>query len=386
MSTIESLFQPIQIGKLLIPNRFVMSPMTRSFSPNGIPSETVAGYYRRRAEGQVGLIITEGIGIDHPAAIGDSGLGDADQPVLHGEKALDAWRSIVASVHAAGGIIAPQLWHQGPLRINGTGLVPSALSCRPSPIGGPEGRATAYPPEIVQKLREPTAPMSESDIADTIAAYARSAANAKSVGFDAIAIHGAHSYLIDAFLWQDSNQRSDQWGGELSNRMRYGIEVLKAIRSAIGSEMPIIFRFSQWKQSDFDAQIAKTPKELEQILGGFADAGVDVFDASTRRYQLPAFPDVDKHLTLAGWAKKLSGKPSMAVGGIGLQSDIYESFGAGGSAVSDNINDVAKRIEAEEFDFACLGRALISESQWPEKLLRGKACKPFSMEDLGALN
>lgn len=381
----ESLYQPAKIGSLTIPNRFVMSPMTRGFSPDGIPGDDVAGYYRRRAEGQVGLIITEGVGVDHPAAIGNSGLGDSNQPVLHGEAAINGWRNVVAEVHAAGGLIAPQLWHQGPLRINGTGLHPDALSCRPSPSGGKANSASPFPPEVMEKLLAPTEAMSEADIADTIAAFARSAANAKAVGFDAIAIHGAHGYLIDAFIWQGSNQRTDQWGGSLDNRLRFGVEVLKAIRAAIGAELPIIYRFSQWKQSDFSAKIAETPAELEKILGAFADAGVDCFDASARRYQLPAFEADDPTLSLAGWAQKLTGKPCMAVGGIGLQTDIYESFGAGGSAVSDNIQDVAKRIEQGEFDFACMGRAMISESAWPKKFRNGEQINPFNMEDLGRL-
>lgn len=385
MASLDILTQPQKIGTLTVPNRFVMSPMTRSFAPGGVPSLEAAPYYAARAEGNVGLVITEGVGIDHEAAIGDSGLGDSNQPVLHGEAALNRWREVVAAVHKAGGVIAPQLWHQGPLRINGTGLHPDALSCRPSPAGGPADRVTVYPPEVLAKLHSPTAAMSESAIADTIAAYARSAANAKAVGFDAIAIHGAHGYLIDAFLWEGSNQRRDQWGGTLANRIRYGEAVVSAIRAAVGADMPIIFRFSQWKQADFEAQIAPDPATLEHILGSFAAAGVDAFDASCRRYEVPAFARIDARMSLAGWAKKLTGKPAMAVGGIGLQADIYESMGAGGSAYNANINDVAQRIEQGEFDFAVLGRALLSEPHWPAKVLAGQPCKPFSMADLAHL-
>lgn len=385
MSSLEVLNQAGTIGKLRIPNRFVMSPMTRCFSPQGIPGKESAAYYRRRAEGQVGLIITEGVGIDHPSSIGDSGLGDLNQPILHGDKALAGWKYIINEVHAAGGLIAPQLWHQGPLRINGTGLHPEALSCRPSSVGGLENKPNSYPVDVINKLLAPTKAMSESDIADTIAAYVRSAINAKDLGFDAIAIHGAHGYLIDAFLWEGSNQRTDKWGGSLKNRMQYGIEVLKAIRSEIGETLPIIFRFSQWKQSDFSAQIAKNPNELEEILCAFSEAGVDAFDASARHYEEPVFKKSDPLLSLAGWAKKLTNKPTMAVGGIGLKADIHESMSAGGSEASNNIIDVAQRIEREEFDFACIGRALISEPEWPIKTLRGETCKAFSLADLSQL-
>lgn len=384
MSKLSSIFQPFSLGELDIPNRIVMAPMTRGFSPNGVPSDGVADYYRRRAEHNVGLIVTEGVGIDHPAAIGDSGLGDSNQPVLHGEGALNAWRNIVEEVHAVGGLIAPQLWHQGPLRVNGTGLYPEAISCRPSGIWGPTNGSTPFGAGLMEQVSAPTRPMSEEDIADTISAFERSAANAKHIGFDAIAIHGAHSYLIDAFIWEGTNKRSDRWGGSLQNRLRYGVEVIKAIR-AVSGNLPIIYRFSQWKQSDFDAKIAASPAELEEILGTFADAGIDMFDASTRRYETPAFPDFDTSLSLAGWAKKLSGKPSIAVGGIGLNKDIYTSFATGDSATSDNINDVNERISKGEFDFACLGRALIADPEWVTKVGRNVPCQSFSMEQLGSL-
>ena len=381
---LENIFQSIQIGPLNIPNRVVMAPMTRCFSPDGVPSEPVLEYYRRRAAANVGLIVTEGVGVDHPASIGDSGLGDANQPVLHGEAALAEWRKIVDSVHAEGGLIAPQLWHQGPLRLNGTGLHPEALSCRPSGIWGSTDTPTPFSQEVIDKNLPVTEAMSESDIADTIAAYANSAANAKNVGFDGIAIHGAHSYLLDSFIWEVTNQRGDRWGGSLDNRLRYGVEVIKAIRSNVG-DMPIILRFSQWKQTDYQAQIAQTPDELGKILGAFADAGVDVFDASTRKYDAVAFPEVDANLSLAGWAKKLTGKPAMAVGGIGLKKELYESFGAGGSETSDNIRDVDARIGAGEFDFACVGRALIADPEWVTKTRNGQSCAPYDMEKMAEL-
>lgn len=384
-TSLATLFQPFNLKGLRLRNRVVMAPMTRGFAPGGIPRANITDYYRRRAEGEVGLIVTEGVGVDHPASIGDSGLGDDHQPVLHGEAALNGWRDVVKAVHAAGGLIAPQLWHQGPLRLQGTGLHPNVLSSRPSGLYGPADGVTSISPEVMQRAQVPTEPMSESEIADTIAAFGRSAANAKAVGFDAIAVHGAHGYLLDAFLWEGTNRRTDTWGGSLAHRVRYGVEVFKAIRAAVGADMPIIMRFSQWKQLDFKARIAENPDELGQILGALADAGVDMFDASTRRYHEPGFPTFDPALSLAGWAKKLSGKPAMAVGSIGLAKELYESFGAGSSAASDNVRDVARRIDAGEFDLAGVGRALIADPTWAQKLRTGKPVAPFSMALMGEL-
>lgn len=381
-TTLDTLFQPFQLGPLRLRNRFVMAPMTRGFSPGGVPREDVADYYRRRAEGEVGLVVTEGVGVDHPASIGDSGLGDDHQPLLHGEDALRSWRRVTDAVHAAGGLIAPQLWHQGPLRLNGSGRNPDVLSSRPSGLYGPADGVTSIAREVVDRACVPTPPMSESDIADTIAAFGRSAANAKAAGFDAIAVHGAHGYLLDAFLWTGTNQRTDRWGGELAQRLRYGVEVYKEIRRAVGPDMPVIARFSQWKQVDFKARVARTPEELGQILGAFADAGVDMFDASTRRYQEAAFPETGCDLGLAAWARKLTGKPSIAVGSIGLEKELYESFGTGSSQPSGNVSDVARRIEAGEFDLAGVGRALIADPAFVRKLRTGERLNAFSMAQL----
>ena len=115
--SLDALFSPFTIKGLTLPNRIVMAPMTRSFSPNGIPTSDVAAYYRRRAEGGVGLIVTEGTVVERPAA-----RNDANVPVFHGE-ALPEWKSVVEEVHAAGGLIAPQIWHVGSAR--GRGAAPA---------------------------------------------------------------------------------------------------------------------------------------------------------------------------------------------------------------------------------------------------------------------
>ena len=147
-------------------------------------------------------------------------------------------------------------------------------------------------PAYLAAVAEPTAAMTESEISEVIAAYARSAANARTVGFDGVAIHGAHGYLIDSFLWQGTNLRTDRYGGSPANRVRLGAEIVRAIRSAVGPEFPIVLRYSQWKLQDYEAEAAQQhPQELEQLLGPLAAAGVDLFEASTRIFWKPAFAD-----------------------------------------------------------------------------------------------
>src|ERR1700728_1148483 len=133
-TTDDPLLTPFELRGLKLRNRIVMSPMTRGFSPGGVPGRNVADYYPRRAERKVGLIITEGIGVDHPAALGAGSMNEDNIPVLHGDAALQGWKSVVGSVHAAGGLIFPQLWHMGAIRQANSGPFPGAPSCRPSGI------------------------------------------------------------------------------------------------------------------------------------------------------------------------------------------------------------------------------------------------------------
>lgn len=372
----DPLFDPLEIGGLRLKNRIVMAPMTRGYSPDGVPASFMADYYGRRADNGVGLIVTEGIGVDHPAAIGDAGTGDDNIPDLHGDRALAAWQGIVDRVHAAGGMIMPQLWHQGVLRQDGSGRHPDAPSVRPSGIWGPDNPSTFFAEAYLRKMSPPTRPMSEEEIADVIAGYARSAATAIRLGFDGIAIHGAHGYLIDSFFWNVTNRRTDRWGGDIRARATFGAEVVKAIRAATGGAT-VMFRFSQWKLHDYDARLVETPGELAALLEPLADAGVDIFDASTRKFASPAFDG--SPLTLAGWARALTGKAAMAVGGIGLARDLQSSMRDGAEA-EDNLDDARSRLRSGEFDLIAVGRALLGDPAWVAKAKAGVPFEPYGAE------
>lgn len=378
----EILYTPFKSGPLHLRNRFVMAPMSRNFSPNGAPSEGVADYYRRRAEADVGLIVTEGVGVDHPAALGRESTGSCASPVLHGEQALAGWREVVESVHGAGGLIVPQLWHQGVIRVPGTGYHPQAPSARPSGIWGPMEKAMV-PPDYLDLVRAPTTPLSDSEIGDIIAAFGRSAANARSVGFDGVMLHGAHGYLIDSFLWRHTNLRTDRWGGIAATRSRFAAEVVRAVRAATAPDFSIIFRFSQWKLQDYEARNAETPAELEAMLAPIADAGVDIFDASTRIFSAPAFADSD--MGLAGWTKRLTGKPTIAVGGVGLSRDLQSSF-VQPTVMTDNLALVAARMARGEFDLIAAGRALLMDAQWVSKMRDGRDPNPFRLDAFATLD
>ncbi|HUE10187.1 MAG TPA: NADH:flavin oxidoreductase [Steroidobacteraceae bacterium] len=378
----DPLLTPFQLRGLKLRNRIVMSPMTRCFSPGGVPGQNVADYYARRAERKVGLIITEGVGVDHPAALGAGSMDEQNVPVLHGETALAGWRRVVDAVHAASGLIFPQLWHMGPIRQANTGPAPEAPSCRPSGLWGPSNGLAAMPPAYVTKMLGPTRPMSDREIADVLDAFGRSAANAKAIGFDGIAIHGAHGYLIDSFFWHETNHRTDRWGGDLAMRAGFGAEVVRSVRRAVGPDLPVLLRYSQWKLQDYNGYLARSPAELESMLRPLTDAGVDIFDASTRRFQEPAFADAP--LTLAGWTKKLSGKPCMAVGGIGLQKDLPGTF-ENGSESLDNLPEVRSRMTSGEFDLIAVGRSILGDPDWVTKVERREPFRRFNLQSFATL-
>ena len=343
-----------------------MAPMTRSKSPGGIPTDEVAAYYRRRAEGGVGLIITEGTVIDHR---GSSGYPDV--PRMFGEPALAGWKRVVEEVHAAGGVIIPQIWHVGSVRVRGLEPDPKVPGFGPSAVPHPSrGEGGELP-----------IAMTEEDIAEVVAAYASAAGNARSLGFDGVEIHGAHGYLIDQFFWQRTNRRADGYGGDFERRGRFAREVVAAVRRAVGPDFPISFRYSQWKMGDYDAKLAGNPQELERFLGPLVEAGVDVFHASTRRYFEPEFEG--SGLNLAGWTERLTGKPAITVGSIGLDSDFLGAF-RGRSAAVAGIDDLLERLGRGEFSLVALGRALLADAEWPRKVLEGRwdEIVPFTPECL----
>ena len=180
---------------------------------------------------------------------------------------------------------------------------------RPSGLWGTPGMTT-YSERSVARWSPEIEPMTEAEIGETIEAYARSAELAMEAGFDGVTLHGGHGYLLDAFVWADTNRRTDSWGGDLAARVRYPAAVVAAVREAIGPDSPLFYRFSQHTQQDYKARKAETPEELGVYLGALAEAGVDLFDASTRRFGDPAFPELegdDGEVTLAGWARRLTG-------------------------------------------------------------------------------
>jgi 2,4-dienoyl-CoA reductase-like NADH-dependent reductase (Old Yellow Enzyme family) len=365
---VQALFKPFQMGSLTLPTRIVMAPMTRSFSPGGVPNSKVIEYYRRRASAGVGLIITEGTTVGHKASNGYPNV-----PQFFGEAALEGWRKVVEAVHQEGGKIVPQLWHVGAVRRLGT---------------EPDGTVPAYGP--TEKLKDGNVVvhgMSKQDIDEVIAAFAQAAKDAKAIGMDGVEIHGAHGYLVDQFFWEGTNQRTDEYGGDLAHRSRFAIELIRAVRAAVGPDYPIIFRYSQWKQQDYSARLVQTVEELDAFLKPLSDAGVDIFHCSTRRFWEPEFEGSD--LNLAGWTRRLTGKPTITVGSVGLDGEFLQ-FMVNTDKVAQpaSLENLLKRLGDEEFDLVAVGRALLVDPDWALKVKESREhdILPFSREALTRLD
>jgi 2,4-dienoyl-CoA reductase-like NADH-dependent reductase (Old Yellow Enzyme family) len=211
--------------------------------------------------------------------------------------------------------------------------------------------------------------MTQRDIDDVIRAFGEAAQSVQRLGFDGLEIHGAHGYLLDQFFWDGTNQRTDGYGGDLAARTRFAVEVIREVRSKVSPEFPICLRFSQWKLQDYNAKLAQSPAELERFLAPLAAAGVDLFHCSQRRFWEPEFEG--SSLNLAGWTKKLTGKPTITVGSITLNEEFTHTFRSAETAAVTGIDELLDRLDREEFDLVAIGRSLIVNPSWATMVQRG---------------
>ncbi|WP_457968322.1 alkene reductase [Pseudomonas sp. R4-84] len=227
----RSLFEPTSLGSITLKNRIVMPPLTRQRSgqPGDIPTALMARYYQQRAS--AGLIISEGTQIE------PRGKGYAWTPGIYSQAQIDGWRTVTDAVHAKGGVIFAQLWHVG--RVSHNALQPdNAAPIAPSPIQAQKAKAFIETGPGTGTLVEPSMPreLSVAEIKTLVELYAQAARNALSAGFDGIEIHSANGYLVNQFISTHANQRTDEYGGSLHNRLRFLREVVQAVSAVVGPE------------------------------------------------------------------------------------------------------------------------------------------------------
>jgi 2,4-dienoyl-CoA reductase-like NADH-dependent reductase (Old Yellow Enzyme family) len=359
-------FRPWEHGALSLRNRIVMAPMTRRMAAeDGIPTGEMTAYYRRRAAHDVGLVISEGTAVD-----GEHAYDTLTVPRFETGAQLAGWRKVVEAVQAEGGAFAPQLWHTGPRAAR--------------PIGPVAGTAPARGGGDVPE--RPIRAMEKEDFARVVEIFRRAAKAAKGIGADALEIHGAHGYLLDSFLNPLTNTRTDAYGGSVENRMRFPLEILRAVREEVGAGYPILYRFSQWPVADPRETKFRTPGDLETWVRALREAGADILHVSTLDLLSPAFPGQGPD-GLAAWTRRLSGLPVIAAGGVSVRLPMNEAYGKADSGVEDPGPALAL-VERGEIDLLAVGRALIANPDWVPLVRAGRwrELRPFHKDQLTTLD
>jgi N-ethylmaleimide reductase len=275
MDAMKTLFDPVSAGRLELPNRIVMAPLTRNRSPGAVPGPLAAVYYAQRAT--AGLLITEATAISH------QGQGYADVPGLYAPEQLAAWRRVTDAVHAAGGRIVVQLWHVG--RVSHTSLqpgggapvAPSAIAAKTKTVLITDGVAGFVETSVPRAL-------ALDEIPGIVDEYRRAAHDAVHVGgFDGVEIHGANGYLLDQFLKTGANRRTDAYGGSIENRARLMIEVTRAVIEGVGDAGRVGIRLSPVTPSNdiHDADPQPLFDHLLRALGPLGLAYVHVIEGAT---------------------------------------------------------------------------------------------------------
>jgi len=286
----DNLFTPLQLGAITLSNRMVMAPMTRNRAPDTIPNALMTSYYSQRAT--AGLIVTEG------SQISPQGVGYPATPGIHSAEQVAGWRTITDAVHAKGGHIFLQLWHVG--RISHPSLQPSnALPVSASDIrpNGETFTGQGMQPFVAPRALEP------EEISAIVRQYAAGAANAKAAGFDGVEIHAANGYLIDQFLRDGSNRRSDSYGGSIDNRSRFMLEVTEAVCAAwnperVGIRLAPLNPFNDMHDSDPQATFTHAVRALNRF--GLAYLHITEMGSDAPGAAGPAFDLTELHKAWQG--------------------------------------------------------------------------------------
>ena len=329
---IEILFRPFLHRKLPLRGRIVMSSPPDT-TPN-TPEQTIS-YYQQRALHNIALIITKPLAITSPAAgLSEQELGFGNGHFLRFQKQL------CRATHAMDCKIAAQLYHAGMARNpQNTAFSPSGIN----PVTG----------------KKEGAALSKQDIAEIAAAFGQAAAQAKVLGFDAIEIQGSGGFLIEQFLWPDTNHRHDEYGGSLLARARFAAQIIQRVRKAVGRNYPIIFKFSQWKTGADTPALTQNAHELAELLHMFCDAGVDIFHCAATHFARPALPG--SALTLAAWVRLLTGKPTICTGSIGSLAPQSHLF-----------NGLILMLHTHAVDLIALNHTLHHSPNWATALRSGQ--------------
>ena len=358
-SALDILFTPQRIGSLTLRNRFVMPAMQRAFMEDGAPTPRMVEYLRRCAAGGVGLVICESTSPDHPSAYWVPVIGRIET------RTLPAWQRVIEAVKAEGAAVFIQLWHPGAMRKvaedHPLAKVPALSPSGLIQAGRPHGRAFTH--EELQELKD---------------SYVRAAVAVREIGASGVEVHATHGYLLDQFLWAETNVREDEYGGAtLAGRARYPAEIVAAIRAATGPDFPLSFRFSQFKEVDYGATIAGSPGELREMVVLLRRAGVDHFNVSSRRYFKPEWP-ASEHpdWSIAEWTRSFTDAPVMTCGSVGLDvemfANLFDDKEPTQLSIERDLLSLAERVRRGTLDLIGVGRMHIANPDFVNKVREGR--------------
>jgi 2,4-dienoyl-CoA reductase-like NADH-dependent reductase (Old Yellow Enzyme family) len=358
-TALDALFEPLTVRNLTLRNRFVMPGMQRGFISDGAPTARMVEYLRRCAAGGAGLIISESTSPDHPSAYWQPVMGRLEARTLPG------WQRVVDAVRREGAGFLMQLWHPGAIRKVAPGHPLAAYpALSPSGLvqaGRPNGRA--FRPAELAELRD---------------AYVRAALDAQRLGADGVEIHAAHGYLLDQFLWTETNCRADDYGGDtLAERARYPAEIVAAIRAAAGARFLISFRFSQFKEVDYGATVAGNPGELRDMVTLLRAAGVDLFNVSSRKFRKAEWPrSTHPDYSIAEWVRSFTDAAVMTCGSVGLDvemfANLFDDQEPAELCVERDLEFLAGRVARGTLDLVGVGRMHIANHDFVAKVRTGK--------------
>lgn len=350
MTHTENLFENVTLGNTKLNNRVGVAPMTRtSATEEGLVTNQMISYYTSFAQGGFGLIITEGTYIDDQYS-----QTYFKQPgITNGEQARE-WKKIVSSVHQAGAKIFMQIQHSGPLSqgnrfVEGT-IAPSVVQPKGEQLEFYGGKGPFSIPKESTK----------EEITAVINGFVNAAKLAQSVGFDGVEIHGANGYLLDAFLTDYTNHRTDEYGGTTENRVRLLVEVSKAVRESVGSDFTVGIRISQGKVNDYTHKWAGKEQDAATIFGQLGEAGLDYIHVTEHKAWEPAFNTSD--LSLAAFAKKYGKIPVIANGHL------------------ENPSKASNMVAQGEADVITLGKGALANHDWVHKVKNEEPLIEFNQE------
>ncbi|MEO0062139.1 MAG: hypothetical protein RLZZ08_699 [Pseudomonadota bacterium] len=350
------LFQPLTLGGVTLRNRFAMPAMQIGFTERCGPSPRMIDYLRERAEGGVGLVFSESCAPDHPSAYWQESFCVLNAATRAG------WGAAIAGVKQAGSAFVMQLWHPGAQRVPVAGFAHADAD-------------TISPSGLIAGDRANGRAMSAAEMDDLAAAFVAAAAQARALGADGVELHAAHGYLLDQFLWHETNRREDGTGGaEVAARARYPMQLAQAIRAECGPDFLISLRFSQFKEVDYGARVFATPEELAQFGALARAAGIDMLNVSSRSFTRPEWPELDPALGMAGWTRRQTGLPVMTTGSVGLSSDVFADLFDGHDPalqLAADLVELARRMAAGEFDLVGVGRMHIANPDFVNRIAAG---------------